>query len=130
VQSINPNSHGVGHIGSTLFEGKLLRKKWSEKSFEKKLRLGKSCCAFFFSEGVPLKTSFYVSFIWPKPSNPKSRSNWPAPVRACPFPFLHLNSNPLTEPTEISLPCFHLPQQGGVMHSPEIGVTIVWLFVC
>jgi hypothetical protein len=27
VQSINPNSHGVGHIGSTLFEGKLLRKK-------------------------------------------------------------------------------------------------------
>ncbi len=26
---------------------------------------------FFFSEGVRLKTSFYVCLIWPKPSNPK-----------------------------------------------------------
>jgi hypothetical protein len=40
-------------------------------------------------------------------------SNRPAPVRACQFPFLHLNSNPLTAPTEIDLPRFHLLQQGG-----------------
>jgi hypothetical protein len=74
---------------------------------------GRSSCKFFFSEGVPLKTSFYVRFIWPKPSNPKNRSNRLAPVRACQFPFLHLNSNPLTAPTEIDLPRFHLLQQGG-----------------
>jgi hypothetical protein len=54
----------------------------------------------------------------------------PAPVRACQFPFLHLNSNPLTSPTEIYLPCFHLPQQGGGwdVHSPEISATLLQLF--
>ncbi len=82
------------------------------KIFEKLAKAGKSSCEFFFPEGVPLKTSFYLCFIWLKPSNPKSRSNRPAPVRACKFPFLHLNSEALTAPTENDLPFFHLLQQG------------------
>ncbi len=51
-------------------------------------------------------------------------------MRACQFPFLHLNSKALTGPTENDLPFFHLPQQGdgGVAHSPEIGATLVRLF--
>jgi hypothetical protein len=100
------------------------------KISKKYAKAGKLSCEFFFSEGVPLKTSFYVCFIWAKPSNLKSRSNRPAPVRACQFPFLHLNSKPLTAPPESDLPCFHLPQQGGgrVAHSPEICATLVRLF--
>jgi hypothetical protein len=43
--------------------------------------------------------------------------NRPDPVIACQFPFLHLNSNPLTARTEIDLPYFHLPQQGGGGHA-------------
>jgi hypothetical protein len=60
----------------------------------------------------------------------QSRSNRPAPVRACQFPFLHLNSSPLTTPTDINLPCFYVLQLGGggFTHSPKIGTTIVWLF--
>jgi hypothetical protein len=50
-------------------------------------------------------------------------------VRACQFPFLHLNSKALMAPTESDLPCLYLPQQGeGGVHSPEIGVTLVRLF--
>jgi hypothetical protein len=31
---VNPNSHGVGHIGHTFFEAKLLRKTLSAKNFK------------------------------------------------------------------------------------------------
>jgi hypothetical protein len=41
-----------------------------KKIFRKKGKAGKLSSEFFFSEGVPLKTSFYVCFIRPKPSNP------------------------------------------------------------
>jgi hypothetical protein len=62
----------------------------------------KSSCEFYFSEDVPLKTSFYVCFIRPKQSNPKGWSSSPSPVGTCCYAFLYLESTALTAPLKFN----------------------------
>jgi hypothetical protein len=53
---INPNSHGVGHIGPSLFWRQIATKNIKCKNFYKYAKAGKLSCEFFFSEDVPFKT--------------------------------------------------------------------------
>jgi hypothetical protein len=64
------------------FESILLNKTLTIEIIKKLCIPWKLSCEYFFSEGVPLKNIIYVCFIRPKRSDPKSRSNRPAPARA------------------------------------------------
>jgi hypothetical protein len=99
------------------FESKLLNKILTMGIFKKLCFPRKLSCEYLFSEGVPLKTSFYVCFIRPKLSDPKSRSNRPAPVRACQYVFLYLESRALTALTENGLTNCAYRSRGRVGHA-------------
>ncbi len=96
LYSLNPFSHGVGHIGHALLWRQIAKQNVNHQNFEKLSIPWKLSCEYFFWEGVPLKTSFYVCFPRQKKSNPKSRSNRPAPVRAWQYVYLYLECRALT----------------------------------
>jgi hypothetical protein len=102
--SFNPNSHGVGHIGHAPLWRQIAKQNFNYTNFEKLGIPRKLSCKYFFSEGVPLKKSIYVCFLRQKTSNPKGRSDRPAPVRAWQYVFLYLECRALTALTENDLP--------------------------
>ncbi len=62
--SFNPNSHGVGHIGHAPLWRQIAKQNFNYKNFEKLSIPRKLSCEYFFSEGVPLKKSIYVYFLF------------------------------------------------------------------